>query len=49
MLLKNEIILLENLCNLNQLFGKTFILSCLPIKIKGGDGSPVRACAIIND
>lgn len=48
-LLKKEIILLENLCNLDQLFGKTFILSCLPIKIKGGDGSPVRACAIINN
>jgi arylformamidase len=49
MLLENEIILLENLCNLNQLIGKNFILSCLPMKIKGSDGSPVRACAIINN
>jgi arylformamidase len=48
-LLEKEIILLENLCNLDQLIGKNFILSCLPMKIKGSDGSPVRACAIIDN
>jgi kynurenine formamidase len=49
MLLEKEIILIENLCNLNLLIEKNFFLSCLPLKIKGVDGSPVRACAIIPD
>jgi arylformamidase len=49
MLLENEIILIENLRNLNLLIKKDFILSCLPMKIKGADACPVRACAIIKD
>jgi arylformamidase len=48
-LLEKEIILIENLCNLDLLLNKNFILSCLPLKIKGVDGSPVRACGITED
>ena len=49
MLLEKEIILIENLCNLNELINLNFSLSCLPLKIKGADGSPVRAVAIVAD
>ena len=40
-------IIIENLRNLNELIGKEFIFSALPLKIKEGDGSPVRAIAIL--
>jgi len=43
---KNTIII-ENLDSLGRLLGKEFIFSCLPLKIPAGDGSPVRAVAII--
>ncbi|MCG2810511.1 MAG: cyclase family protein [Candidatus Aminicenantes bacterium] len=45
---KNTIII-ENLDNLGALIGKEFIFSCLPLKIAGGDGSPVRAVAMIKE
>lgn len=44
-LLKNNKIIIENLCNLNQVLNKTFIFTCFPLKIKS-DGCPVRATAI---
>jgi len=40
-------IIIENLTNLEQLLNKQFTLSCFPLNIKDGDGSPVRAVAII--
>jgi arylformamidase len=46
-LLSNEIILVENLCNLNMLPKKDFNFACLPLKIAGADGAPTRAFAII--
>lgn len=46
-LLGQDIILIENLCRLKQLLNKKFYFSCQPLKIKGADGSPVRAIAII--
>lgn len=47
-LLKKEIITYTGLVNLNRLpFGKTFTFYGLPLKIKDGDGSPVRAIAIV--
>jgi len=46
-LLKEDIILIENLCNLNKLINRHFIFCCFPLKIKDADASPVRACAII--
>ncbi|NJN17811.1 MAG: cyclase family protein [Oscillochloris sp.] len=37
----------ENLCNLDQLVGKRFTFFGLPLRIRGGTGSPVRAVAIL--
>jgi arylformamidase len=45
--LQNEIILVENLCCLDKLPKEGFYFSCLPLKIKGSDGAPTRAFAII--
>ncbi len=45
--LENNVVIVENLKNLDLLLNKEFIFSALPLKIKQGDGSPVRAVAII--
>ena len=45
--LENEIILIENLTNLDSL-PDDFILSILPLSYNNSDGSPVRACALLN-
>lgn len=45
-LLSKEIILIENLTNLESLPKGGFIFCCFPLKINGGDGSPVRAVGI---
>ncbi len=39
----------ENLCNLDQVAGKRFLYFGLPLKIRKGTGSPVRAVAIFLD
>ncbi len=39
----------ENLANLDQVAGREFIFSCLPLPIRGGTGSPIRAVAIFED
>lgn len=46
-LLKNEIIIVENLANLDKITGKYVDFLCFPLLIKGADGSPVRAIAIV--
>jgi len=48
-LLRKEILVIENLTNLDKLpeFGFTF--QCLPLKVENADGSPVRAVAIIKE
>lgn len=46
-LLGKDIIIVENLKNLHKLLKKKFQFSALPLKIKNGDGSPVRAIAKI--
>lgn len=46
-LLKNDLVLFERLCNLEQL-PDTFMFYGMPLKIKEGDGSPVRAFAVID-
>ena len=46
-LLGKEIILIENLRGLKQLLNKAFYFSCQPLKIKGAEGCPVRAIAIL--
>ena len=48
-LLKKEILIIENLTNLNQLPDRIFLFHCTPLKIENADGSPVRAIAIINE
>lgn len=45
-LLSAGMVLIENLTGLDQLPESGFYFSCLPLKIKWGDGSPVRAVAI---
>lgn len=48
-LLKNKIVTYTNLINLDYLpKNKTFMFYGLPLNIKDGDGSPVRAIAIID-
>ncbi|AAO36354.1 cyclase [Clostridium tetani] len=47
-LLGKDVVIIENLKNLHKLLNKEFQFSALPLKIKNGDGSPVRAVAIID-
>jgi len=47
-LLAKNIIIIENLTNLDSVKNNCFMLSVLPLKYKGADGSPVRAIAIEN-
>lgn len=46
-LLGSEKIIIENMTNLGKLVNKNFTLSCFPLNIEGGDGSPIRAAAVI--
>jgi kynurenine formamidase len=43
--LEKQVLILENLCNLDRL-PDFFVFLALPLKIKGGSGSPVRAVAV---
>ncbi len=45
-LLKDNILILENLCNLDKIKRTSFRLIVLPLKLKNATGSPVRAVAI---
>lgn len=47
-LMTNNIPAFENLTNLNQLPEKDFTIVALPMKIKGGSGSPLRIIALLN-
>ncbi len=44
---KYDITCTENLCNLRQLIGARFVYFGLPLRIRGGTGSPIRAVALI--
>jgi kynurenine formamidase len=46
-LLSHGIVLIENLTNIENLPEAGFIFCCFPLKIKDGDGSPVRAVGIV--
>jgi arylformamidase len=48
-LLGNDIPIIESLINLSALCGKKFDLFCVPLRINGSDGSPVRAFAVIHE
>jgi kynurenine formamidase len=39
----------ENLANLETVVGKRFTFAGLPLRLRGGHGSPVRAVALIDD
>jgi len=43
------VVIVEDLVNLDLLEGKTFQLIVLPLKLQGGDGSPARAVALVED
>jgi kynurenine formamidase len=43
-----NLLIIENLTGLEALIGRDFVFSCLPLKITGGDGSPVRAVAVLD-
>jgi kynurenine formamidase len=42
-LLGNDILIVENLCNLGKIKPVKGVYSFLPLKLKGSDGSPIRA------
>jgi kynurenine formamidase len=46
MLLEKQVLIVENLCNLDQL-PDFFLFLALPLKIRSGSGSPIRAVAIV--
>ena len=39
----------ENLCNLKEIVNKRLMYIGLPLKIRGGSGSPIRAVALLNE
>lgn len=45
-LLSKEILIIENLTNLKNIGSENFYFSCLPLKLRDADGSPIRAVAI---
>ena len=47
--LAHEIVIIENLRGIEQLPGKEFVFSCLPLRLVDADGSPVRATAILSN
>jgi kynurenine formamidase len=48
MLLKNDILIVENLTNLEKILNKRFKSYILPLKIQDADGAPCRVVAEIN-
>ncbi len=45
----NNITNTENLCNLDKVANKRFLYIGMPLKIRAGSGSPIRAVAILAD
>ncbi|MUM77253.1 cyclase family protein [Pseudodesulfovibrio sp. F-1] len=46
-LLNHGLIIVENLQNLGELPPEGFLFCCLPLRIRNGEGSPVRATALV--
>ena len=46
MLLSNEILVIENLCNLYKFTNGKFTFLVMPLKLAGASGSPIRAIGI---
>ncbi len=47
-LMRKNILILENLVNLEQLLGKQFTCYVMPLKIEEADGAPCRVIAVID-
>lgn len=47
-LLKNDILIVENLTELRKIPSKEFIFHAVPVKVKGAAAFPIRAYAVIN-
>lgn len=45
--LRRGICMVQQLCNLDRLVGKEFLFLALPLKMRDGTGSPVRAIALV--
>lgn len=45
---ERQITHMENLCNLDKLVGKRFTFIALPLRIRKGTGSPLRAVAVLS-
>jgi arylformamidase len=48
-ILGSGIYIIENLTNLHALQTSTFMLASFPLKIRDGDGSPLRAVALVDE
>jgi len=48
-LVKNNIVIIENLTNLEKIGNELFTFCALPIKYSNSDGAPIRAIAILED
>ena len=46
-LLKNNILIIENLTNLDKISQNTFTFGCMPLNTECTDGAPVRAFAMV--
>ncbi|WBW96907.1 cyclase family protein [Oceanirhabdus sp. W0125-5] len=46
-LLKDDIVIIENIANLNKIDERIFEFMCLPVKFENSDGAPVRAIGIV--
>jgi len=47
-LMENDIIIVEGLCNLDAIVQKKVTLVALPLKVENGDGAPARVIALEN-
>jgi arylformamidase len=47
--LSKDMIIIENLTGLEKILDKKFLFLCFPLRIEEGDGSPVRACAVMEE
>jgi len=46
-LLGHDILIVENLCGLDQLIGRSFLFVAAPVKVRGAAAFPVRAFALL--
>ena len=48
LLADGNFVIIENLTNLSELAGKSFLFAALPLKFENADGAPIRAVAILD-